>query len=134
MTERTLDHVGIAVPDLDEAIPIWTALTGAAAHGRESVVDQGVEVVFVGTGSARVELLAPSRPDSAIGRFLERRGPGLHHICYRVPDLRSALEAHRAAGFELIDAEPRQGAHGHLIAFLHPRSTGGVLLELLQSR
>jgi len=134
MHERTLDHVGIAVTSLEEAIPVWTALLQATAEGREVVADQQVEVVFVGSGAGRIELLAPTGPGSTITRFLERRGPGLHHVCYRVPDIREALQAHLAAGLEAIDREPRRGAHDHLVAFLHPRTTGGVLVELLERR
>jgi len=133
MRERTLDHVGIAVPSLDEALPLWEALVGAEGSGREAVASQGVEVVFVGSGAGRVELVAPTRADSAIARHLERRGSGMHHLCYRVPDLRAALEEYAREGYDLIDREPRPGAHGHLVAFLHPRSTGGVLIELLQA-
>jgi methylmalonyl-CoA/ethylmalonyl-CoA epimerase len=134
VSERTLDHVGVAVASLDDAIPLFEAMTGARATGRERVESQEVEVVFLGSGAGRVELLAPLGPTSPIARFLERRGPGMHHLCYRVPDLRAALEEHHAAGYELIDPEPRAGAHGHRVAFLHPRSTGGVLLELLEGR
>lgn len=133
MTERELDHVGIAVRSLDESIPVFEAATGAAAHGRETVESQGVEVVFLGAGAGKVELLAPTRSDSAVAKFLAKRGPGMHHLCYRVPDLAAALAAHREAGWRLIDEEPRAGAHGHRVAFLHPRSTGGVLVELLQA-
>lgn len=132
MTERMLDHVGIAVASLDEAPPVFEAMVGARGQGRERVETQGVEVIFVGTGAGRLELLAPTRPDSAVARFLERRGPGLHHLCYRVPDLAAALREHEAAGYELIDREARPGAHGHRVAFLHPRSTGGTLIELLE--
>jgi methylmalonyl-CoA/ethylmalonyl-CoA epimerase len=96
------------------------------------VETQGVEVVFVGSGAGRVELIAPTRPDSPVARFIERRGTGMHHLCYRVPDLRAALAHFAAEGYELIDREPRVGASGHLVAFLHPRSTGGVLIELLE--
>lgn len=133
MSERSLDHVGIAVASLDEAIPTWQAIVGASAAGRERVESQGVEVVFVGSGAGRVELLAPTRPDSPVARFLERRGPGMHHLCYRVMDIRAALAEFGAAGFERIDREPRPGAHGHRVAFLHPRSAGGVLVELLEA-
>ena len=133
MNERTLDHVGIAVASLDESIPVWTRLTGAGPTGREIVATQGVEVVFLGTGPGRVELLAPTQAGSPVARFLERRGPGLHHLCYRVPDLRAALADHVAAGFEPIDREPRRGAHDHMIAFLHPRDSSGVLIELLEA-
>lgn len=134
MNELPLDHVGIAVASLDEALPLWESLIGAPGSGREIVESQGVEVVFVGAGAGRVELLAPTRPESPVARFLERRGPGTHHLCYRVPDIRAALAAARQAGLTLIDAEPRSGAHGHQVAFLHPRSTGGVLVEYVQAR
>ncbi|HET7321540.1 MAG TPA: methylmalonyl-CoA epimerase [Longimicrobiaceae bacterium] len=133
MNERILDHVGIAVPSLDEALPIWEPILGAPGHGRETVAAQGVEVVFLGSGAGRVELLAPVSPDSAVARFLTRHGPGMHHLCYRVPDIRSALAELAAEGYELIDEEPRPGAHGHLVAFLHPRAAGGVLVELLEA-
>jgi methylmalonyl-CoA/ethylmalonyl-CoA epimerase len=127
-----LDHVGVAVASLDEALPIWEALLGATATGREQVAAQRVEVVFIGTGAARIELLAPTHPESPVSRFLERRGSGLHHLCYQVGNLRSALDACRRAGYQLIDPEPRAGAHGHQVAFLHPRSASGVLIELLE--
>jgi methylmalonyl-CoA epimerase len=133
MNEHTLDHVAIAVTSIDESIPVWEEVVGARATDREVVEDQGVEVVFIGTNAGRIELIAPTRPDSPVARFLDRRGPGLHHVCYRVPDIRAALHGVSAAGFELIDAEPRRGAHGHLVAFLHPVSTGGVLIELLET-
>jgi methylmalonyl-CoA epimerase len=133
MDERILDHVGIAVASIDDALPIWTALTGLEPADREIVTDQSVEVVFLGSDRAQLELLAPTAPTSAIARFLDRRGPGLHHLCYRVPDLRAALTAHEEAGFELIDREPRLGARNHLVAFLHPRAAGGVLIELIEA-
>jgi methylmalonyl-CoA/ethylmalonyl-CoA epimerase len=117
---------------MSDAVRIWTALIGAPAEAPEIVDSQGVEVRFIGSGLARVELLAPTRPDSAVAKFLERHGPGLHHICYRVQDIRIALAQHASEGFELIDHEPRRGAGGHLIAFLHPRGAGGVLVELLE--
>lgn len=132
MSERPLDHVGIAVPALDEAIPLYESIAGAVAYGRERVESQGVEVAFVGTGDGRLELLAPTRDDSAVARFLERRGPGMHHLCYRVPDVAAELARYRDAGARLIDETPRPGAAGHLVAFIHPKSTGGVLVELLQ--
>lgn len=134
MKPRTLDHVGIAVASLDESLPLWESLTGVKGSAREVVETQGVEVVFVGAGAGRVELIAPLRPDSTVARFLERRGPGMHHLCYRVPDLRAALAEYAEEGYELIDREPRRGAGGHLVAFLHPRSTAGVLIELVESR
>jgi methylmalonyl-CoA/ethylmalonyl-CoA epimerase len=131
MPELPLDHVGIAVPSLDDAIPRWERITGARAHGRERVEEQGVEVVFVGGGAGRVELLAPLRPDSPVARHLERRGPGMHHLAYRVTDVDAALAAFAAEGFELVDRHGRPGAHGSTVAFLHPRAAGGVLVELL---
>jgi methylmalonyl-CoA/ethylmalonyl-CoA epimerase len=134
MNERILDHVGIAVPSLDEALTTWESILGAPGSGREVVENQGVEVVFVGSGAGRVELLAPTRPDSPVARFLERRGSGMHHLCYRVPDIRAALLDFERRGYQLIDREPRHGAHDHLVAFVHPRSASGVLVELLEAQ
>jgi methylmalonyl-CoA/ethylmalonyl-CoA epimerase len=131
-SERELDHVGIAVHSLDEAIPLWETLAGASSSARDVVDTQGVEVVFLGSGAGRVELLAPTRPDSPVARFLERRGPGMHHLCYRVANLEIALAQFAAEGFTLIDEHPRPGAFGHRVAFLHPRSTGGALVELVE--
>jgi len=133
MTGRALDHVGIAVHSLDESLPVFESITGGKGHGRERVEQQGVEVVFLGTGAGRLELLAPTRDDSAVAKFLAKRGPGMHHLCYRVDDVAAELERYRAAGARLIDETPRPGAAGHLVAFIHPRSTGGVLVELLQA-
>jgi len=132
MTERALDHVGIAVHSLDEFLSLFESITGGKGYGREVVESQGVEVVFLGSGAGRLELLAPVREDSAIARYLARRGPGMHHLCYRVDDVAAELERYRAAGAQLIDEVPRPGAAGHSVAFLHPKSTGGVLVELLQ--
>jgi methylmalonyl-CoA/ethylmalonyl-CoA epimerase len=132
MIERTLHHVGIAVHSLDDSLPLFESITSGKGYGRERVESQGVEVVFIGDGPGRLELLAPLRPDSPVAKHLEKRGPGMHHLCYEVADLVAALEAHREAGAQLIDQAPRAGAHGHQVAFLHPRSTGGVLIELLQ--
>jgi methylmalonyl-CoA/ethylmalonyl-CoA epimerase len=132
MRELTVDHIGVAVPSLDQALPTWQRLTGGQATDRQNVPGQAVEVVFVGTGPARIELIAPIGPDSPLHRFLERRGAGLHHVCYRVPDIRAALSELAGAGFDAIDREPRAGAGGHLVAFLHPRTAGGVLVELVE--
>ena len=133
MTEHALDHVGIAVHSLDESLPLFESITGHKGYGRERVESQGVEVVFVGSGAGRLELLAPTREDSAVAQHLARRGPGMHHLCYRVADIRGELDRYRAAGAQLIDEAPRPGAAGHLVAFIHPKSTGGVLVELLQA-
>ena len=132
MSERALDHVGIAVQSLDESLPFFESITGGKGYGREAVGSQGVEIVFVGSGAGRVELLAPTRDDSPVGKFLAKRGPGMHHLCYRVPDVAAALAEFEREGYQLIDREPRTGGHGHRVAFLHPRSTGGVLVELVE--
>jgi len=125
-----LDHVAIAVPSIEEARPIFEGLSGTRCSPIEEVEGQGVRVVFVGP----VELLEPSGPDSPVGRFLRKRGPGLHHVAYRTGDLARELRRLEEAGFETIDAGPRTGARGHLVAFLHPRSTAGVLVELVEHR
>lgn len=132
MNERVLDHVGIAVASLDDSIPLWETLLQARASGREVVESQGVEVVFIGSGPARVELLAAVRPNSPVAQFVERRGPGVHHLGYRVSNLPAALEALRNEGYALVDESPREGAHGRRIAFLHPRALHGVLVELVE--
>jgi methylmalonyl-CoA/ethylmalonyl-CoA epimerase len=126
-----LDHVAIAVESIAASLPIFESLLGAAGSPVERVESQGVCVTFMGSGAGRIELIEPTGPDTAVGRFLERRGPGLHHIAYRVPDLEATLARLAADGFELIDQTPRAGAYGHQVAFLHPRSTGGVLIELV---
>ena len=126
-----LDHVAIAVESLATALPLFESLVGAAGSAVEEVGTQGVRVAFVGSGAGRLELLEPLGPDTAVGRFLHRRGPGLHHVAYRVADLETVLGALAARGVELIDRAPRRGAGGHRVAFLHPRSTGGVLIELV---
>ena len=125
-----LDHVALAVPSLDEAIALHSSLSGAAATEPETLPDQGVRVAFVGS----IELLEPLHPDTPVGRFISRRGPGLHHIAYRTEDVARELARLSAAGLEPIDRTPRPGARGHLVAFLHPRGTGGVLIELVQHR
>jgi methylmalonyl-CoA epimerase len=132
MTERALDHVGIAVHSLDDSLPTFESITGGKGYGRERVESQGAEVVFVGEGPGRMELLAPTRDDSAVAKFLAKRGPGMHHLCYRVASIRDELARYREAGAQLIDQEPRAGAGGHMVAFIHPKSTGGVLVELVE--
>jgi methylmalonyl-CoA/ethylmalonyl-CoA epimerase len=130
--ELPVDHIAIAVPSIVAAQPIFERLTGGTASARERVEAQGVDVVFIGGGTARLELLEPHTPESAVGRFLAKRGQGLHHIAYRVDDLAATLEELAASGTELIDRTPRPGAHGRLVAFIHPRSSAGVLIELVQ--
>lgn len=126
-----LDHVAIAVESIATSLPIYESLLGAAGSPIEHIDSQGVSVTFVGSGPGRLELLEPTGPDTTVGRFLSRRGPGLHHIAYRVPDIEAALARYAAVGLELIDRVPRPGAQGHRVAFLHPRSTGGTLIELV---
>jgi len=128
MNGLPLDHVGVATPSIRAAARTWERLTGATCSPVEELPDLGVNVAFLGS----VELLEPRSPDTPLARFLSRRGPGLHHLAFRVPDLTRALAGLRDEGFELIDAEPREGARGHLVAFVHPRSTGGVLWELVE--
>ena len=129
MTDRPrIAHVGVAVPDLESALAFYRDVLGLQPHLPE-VVD-GATIVTLPFGDAEVELLAPIVADSPIGRFLARRGPGIHHICYRVPDLDAALEACRKAGYRLVDEVPRKGAAGRRIAFVHPKATAGILLEL----
>lgn len=123
-----VDHVAIAVPSIEAALPLYERLTGATASAVETVAGQSVRVAFVGA----LELIEPTAPDGGVARFLEARGPGLHHIAYRTDDLRAELVRVAEAGFELIDHEPRAGAFGHRVAFLHPRGTGGVLVELVE--
>ncbi len=132
MNERALDHVGIAVHSLDEALPVFESITGGKGYGRETVDSQGVEIVFVGSGAGRMELLAPTRPDSPVGKFLAKRGPGMHHVAYRVDDIRTALADAEEAGAQLIDSTPRRGMFGLQVAFIHPESVAGVLVELVQ--
>jgi methylmalonyl-CoA/ethylmalonyl-CoA epimerase len=126
-----LDHVAIAVESLATALPLFESLIGAEGSATEDVESQGVRVAFVGSGGGRLELLEPLGPDTAVGRFLQRRGPGLHHVAFRVAELEATLDTLAARGVELIDRAPRPGAGGHRVAFLHPRSTGGVLIELV---
>jgi methylmalonyl-CoA epimerase len=123
MLALPVDHVAIAVPSLEAAIPLYERLTGERASPVEHIEEQGVRVAFLGA----IELLEPTGPDSPVGRFLARRGPGLHHVAYRTKDISAELARVRDAGFELIDAAPRAGAFGHRVAFLHPRSTGSVV-------
>jgi methylmalonyl-CoA/ethylmalonyl-CoA epimerase len=121
-------HVGIAVDDLENAVSFYRDVLGIEPHPPE-VVD-GARILTLPFGDAQVELLQPLEAESPVGRFLAKRGPGIHHICYRVPDLDAAVQACRAAGYRLVDQVPRTGAAGRRIAFIHPKSTAGILLEL----
>ena len=128
-----IHHVGVAVSDLDEAIRLYTTVFGAELTHRAKNEKEGLEAAFLRAGDAEVELLAPLREDSPVGKFVARRGPGLHHVAIGVSDIEKAMADARAAGLELIDAEPRMGMHGTRIAFVHPRSVGGVLTEFVET-
>ena len=130
MTLR-LHHVGIAVDDLDAAILVYSELFGATLEHRESVEDQGVEAASLLVGDSRIELLRPLGPDTPVGRFLAKRGPGMHHVAFEVEDLPAELARLKSRDVLLIDEEPRLGLFGHLVAFVHPEATGGVLAEFV---
>lgn len=128
-----IDHVGIAVTDLDAAVAEYRAALGVEPSHREVVEDQGVEEVLFPAGDSFIQLLAALSPESPVGRFLSRRGEGLHHVGYRVTDVRSALGRLRAAGVPLVDETPRPGSRGTSVAFVHPKGFRGVLVELVQA-
>jgi methylmalonyl-CoA/ethylmalonyl-CoA epimerase len=127
-----IDHVGVAVEDIDAALELYEGTFAMALAHRETVEEQGVEAVLLDVGEGHVELLRPLGPETAVGKFLERKGPGLHHVAYAVDDIDATLEKLAAAGLELIDSEPRVGIRKSRVAFLHPRSTGGVLTEIVE--
>ena len=127
-----IDHVGVAVEDLEAAIALYEGRFELALVHREVVEEQGVEAVLLDVGENHVELLAPLGPETTVGRFLAKRGPGLHHVAYQVPDAEAALDALRAQGVALLDETPRTGIRGSRVAFVHPRSSGGVLTEIVQ--
>jgi methylmalonyl-CoA/ethylmalonyl-CoA epimerase len=127
-----IDHLGIAVKSIDEALKFYREMLGLPLAGTEIVADQGVQVAMLPIGDSRIELLEPHGENSTVARFLEKRGPGIHHICIEVDDITAQLAKLKAAGAQLIDEQPRRGAGGHLIAFVHPKTTSGVLLELVQ--
>jgi methylmalonyl-CoA epimerase len=128
---RGVHHVGIAVADLDEAIETYTSLFGAEIELRTTVEEQGLEAAGLRLGDSRVELLSPLADDTPVGKFLAKRGPGMHHVAYEVADIRAALAELKADGVELVDDEPRHGVFGHEIAFLHPDAVHGVLTEVV---
>ena len=127
-----IDHIGVATDDLDRAIALYEGALGMPVAHRETVESQGVEAVLLDVGEGHVELLRPLGPDTAVGKYLESRGPGLHHVAYAVDDIEGVLERLRDAGLELIDAEPRVGIRDSRVAFVHPSSTGGVLTEIIE--
>jgi methylmalonyl-CoA/ethylmalonyl-CoA epimerase len=132
MKPAAIDHIGIAVKDLDAAVTSYATVLGLALHGRERVETRGIEVAFLTAGDDRIELLAPTRPDSEVSRFLEKRGEGVHHLCLAVEDIDAALAKLQAAGVRLIDSVARPGAEGGRVAFVHPSSCHGVLIELAE--
>jgi methylmalonyl-CoA/ethylmalonyl-CoA epimerase len=127
-----IDHVGVAVEDIDAALALYTELLGMPLVHRETVAEQGVEAALLDVGDGHVELLQPLGPDTAVAKFLARRGPGLHHIAYRVADVEQTLGQLAQAGMRLIDERARTGIRGSRVAFVHPAATGGVLTEIVQ--
>ena len=128
----TIDHVGIAVEDIDATLALYRDALGMPLVHRETVPEQGVEAVLLDVGDGHIELLQPLAPDTAVGKFLARRGPGLHHVAYRVESIEDTLQALRQVGLRLIDEQPRIGIRNSRVAFVHPASTGGVLTEIVQ--
>ena len=124
-----IHHIGIAVRSLDDALRFYRDTFGLHVHARDTIEDQGVRAALLTIGQSEIELLEPTRPDSAVGRFLERKGEGLHHICFQTPDVDAELEELKQKGVELVDQQPRKGIAG-MICFLHPKASKGVLVEL----
>jgi methylmalonyl-CoA epimerase len=127
-----IDHLGIAVRSIPDSLKFYRDVLGIELHGQERVEDQGVTVALLPVGESRIELLEPSSSDTPVGRFIAKRGEGLHHICYEVDNLESKLNEMKASGVRVLDGYPRRGAEGKLVAFLHPASANGVLVELVQ--
>ena len=127
-----IDHIGVAVEDLDAAIALYRDRLGMAEQHRETVEEFGVEAALLEIGEAHVELLTPVSAESGMAKFLEKNGPGMHHVAYRTEDIDATLAQVRSAGLRLIDEEPRTGIRGSRVAFLHPKSTGSVLTELVE--
>ncbi len=127
-----IDHIGVAVEDLDEGIALYRDRLDMREQHRETVEAFGVEAVLLEIGGAHIELLTPISPESAVARFLDQKGPGMHHVAYRTDDIDAALERLRESGVRLIDSEPRIGIRESRVAFVHPKSTGGVLTEIVQ--
>ncbi|MFW9965853.1 MAG: methylmalonyl-CoA epimerase [Candidatus Thorarchaeota archaeon] len=134
MTAERIEHIGIAVESIDEMMAYYRDGLGLEYRGEETVEEQKVRVAFFGIGESSIELLEPISDESPIAKFLAKRGSGIHHIAVRVDDIEEAIKQHEASGASLIDRKPRVGAHNMRIAFVHPKSTGGVLVELCQKR
>jgi methylmalonyl-CoA epimerase len=127
-----IDHIGVAVEDLDATLAIYNEQFEMAIQYRETVEEQGVEAVLLEVGGGHVELMRPLGPDTPVGKFLEKRGPGMHHVAYRVDDVQAELDRLKALGVELIDESPRIGIRGSTVAFVHPKSAGSVLTEIVK--
>lgn len=128
----SIDHIGVAVEDLEEAVALYRDRLGMREQHRETVEEQGVHAVLLEIGDAHVELIAPIGPEGGVARFLERNGPGMHHVAYRTDDIEATVKSLVSAGLRMIDDEPRLGIQGSRVAFVHPRSTGGVLTEIVE--
>ena len=129
---KRIDHIGVAVEDLDSAIKLYERSFEMELVHRETVESQGVEAVLLDVGEGHIELLAPLGPDTPVGKFLARKGPGIHHVAYSVEDIDKALEQAKAIGLKLIDESPRTGIRGSRVAFVHPAATGSVLTEIVE--
>jgi methylmalonyl-CoA epimerase len=134
MNLKNIDHIGIAVSNLQESLSFWETSLGIELHGIEEVAEQNVRTAFLPVGGTEIELLEATSADSSVARFIEKRGEGLHHIAIRVDDIEAALAELKAKGIQLIDETPRNGAGGTRIAFVHPKATHGVLLELCERK
>ena len=129
-----IDHIGVAVPSIDDALPAYRDRLGMTLVHRETIAEQGVEAALLDVGDSHVELIQPLSPDSGVGRFLAKRGPGLHHVAYRVASIEDALARCRDQGMRLLDEQPRIGIRGSRVAFLHPATAGGVLTEIVEPK
>lgn len=129
---QKISHIGIAVEDIEAAAKFYTQALGLKLGGVEEVGDQKVKVAFLPVGEVRLELVQPTSPDSPVAKFLEKNGPGIHHIAYQVADVAGEVERLKASGVRMVDDTPRDGAHNTRVAFVHPRASGGVLTELVQ--
>ncbi len=132
MAIKRIDHIGIAVEDLDKSLTFWEHALGLRLHTVKNVPEQQVDVAFLPVGESEVELVRPTAEDSGVAKWIQKKGAGIHHICFEVDDIRAMLAQMAAQGVWLIDKEPRAGADGKLYAFVHPKSAGGVLVELYQ--
>lgn len=130
---KKIDHIAIAVRDIETAISTYERMLGTRCYKRETVDDEGVETAFFRNGDSKLELIAATSPDSPLARFFDNHGEGIHHIAYEVDDIRAEMQRYVDAGFTLLNDEPKRGADNHLIAFLHPKGLHGVLVELCQT-